>query len=141
MWRENKTVSRVDTHSCLFFTLLFSCSAVSNSLWHCGLQHTSFPVLHYLLEFALTHVHRICDAIQPSHPLLSPIPPAFSLSQHQGLFQWVGSSQQEAIFLINIVLQILVRVIRKEVKLFLFADDMMLCIKSPKDSTKSCWNW
>ena len=51
-----------------------------------------FPVSHYLLEFAPTHVHWVSDAIQPSHPLLPPSPPALSLSQHQGLFQWVGSS-------------------------------------------------
>ena len=44
------------------------------------------PVLHYPLEFALTHVHQVGDAIQPSHPLSSPCPPAFNLSQHQGLF-------------------------------------------------------
>ena len=42
-----------------------------------------FPALHYLPEFAQTHVHRVSDAIQPSHPLLSPSPPAFSLSHHQ----------------------------------------------------------
>ena len=46
-----------------------------------------FPVHEQLLEFAQTHVHRVGDAIQPSHPLLSPSPPAFNLSQHQGLFQ------------------------------------------------------
>ena len=44
-----------------------------------------FPVLDYLLELAQTHVHSVSDAIQPSHPLLSPSPPAFSLSQYQGL--------------------------------------------------------
>ena len=44
-------------------------------------------VLHYLLEFAQTHVHRVDDAIQPSHPLLSSSPLTFNLSQHQGLFQ------------------------------------------------------
>ena len=43
-----------------------------------------------------THVHWVSDAIQPSHPLSSPSPPAFSLSQHQGLFQWVSSSHQVA---------------------------------------------
>ena len=47
-----------------------------------------FPVHHYLLEFAQTHVHWVDDAIQPSHPLLFPSPLAFNLSQHQGLFQW-----------------------------------------------------
>ena len=45
-----------------------------------------FPVHHQLPELAQTHVHRVSDAIQPSHPLLSPSPPAFNLSQHQGLF-------------------------------------------------------
>ena len=45
-----------------------------------------FPVLHQLLEFAQTRVHQVGDAILPSLPLLSPSPPAFSLSQHQGLF-------------------------------------------------------
>ena len=55
-----------------------------------------FPVLHYFLEFTQTYVHSIGDAIQPSHPLSSPSPPAFSLSQHQDLFQWVGFSHQVA---------------------------------------------
>ena len=54
------------------------------------------PVLHQLLEFTQTHVHRVGDAIQPSHPLSSPYPPAFSLSHHQCLFQWGGSSHQVA---------------------------------------------
>ena len=45
------------------------------------------PVHHQLPEFAHTHVHRVGDAIQPHHPLSSPSPPTFSLSQHQGLFQ------------------------------------------------------
>jgi len=53
-----------------------------------------FPVLHHLLELAQTHVHWVGDAIQPLHPLLSPSPSAFNLSQHQGLFQWVSSSHQ-----------------------------------------------
>ena len=54
-----------------------------------------FPVHHQLLELAQTLVHRVGDAIQPSHPLSSPSP-AFNLSQHQGLFQWVSSSYQVA---------------------------------------------
>ena len=53
-----------------------------------------FPVHCQLLELAQTHVHPVSDAIQPSHPLSSPYPPAFSLSQHQGLFKWVSSSHQ-----------------------------------------------
>ena len=54
------------------------------------------PVHHQLLELTQTHVHRVGDAIQPSHPLLSPSPPALNLSHHQGLFQWVSSSHQVA---------------------------------------------
>ena len=53
-----------------------------------------FPVHHKLPELAQTHVHWFRDAIQPSHSLLSPSPPAFNLSQHEGLFQWVSSSHQ-----------------------------------------------
>jgi len=55
-----------------------------------------FPVYPYLLESTQTHVHRVGDAIQPSHPLSSSSPPAFNLSQHQGLFQWVRSLYQVA---------------------------------------------
>ena len=56
----------------------------------------SLPVHHQLLEFTPTHAHRVGDVIQPSHPPLCPSPPAFNLSQHQGLFQWVISSHQVA---------------------------------------------
>ena len=65
----------------------------------CELMDLSMPgfsVHHQLPEFTQTHVHWVGDAIQPSHPLLSPSPPAFNLSQHQGLFQWVCSSHQGA---------------------------------------------
>ena len=54
------------------------------------------PVYHQLLGFTHTHVHRVGDAIQPSHPLSSPSPPAPNPSQHQGLFQWVNSSHEVA---------------------------------------------
>ena len=54
------------------------------------------PVHHQLLEFTQTHVHRVSDAIQPSHPLSSPSPPIFNLSQHWGLFKWVSFLHQVA---------------------------------------------
>ena len=54
------------------------------------------PVLHHLLECAQTHVHWFGNAIQASHPLSSPSPPALNLAQHQGLFQWISSSHQVA---------------------------------------------
>ena len=60
------------------------------------LQQLSLPVHHQLPEITQTHVHWVGDAIQPSYPLSSPFPPAFNLSQHQGLFQWVSSSDQVA---------------------------------------------
>ena len=65
----------------------FSHSVLSNSCDPMDCSMTGFPVHHQLPEFAQSHVHRVGDAIQPSHPLSSPSPPAFSLSQHQGLFQ------------------------------------------------------
>ena len=54
------------------------------------------PVHHQLPEFTQTHVHLVGDAIQPSHPLSSPFPPAPNPSQHQSLFQWVNSSHEVA---------------------------------------------
>ena len=107
-----------------FLKFLFGCAG--SWLWHagslgrvCGIQFpvvhccsvaklcpalcdpmncsmTGFPVLHHLPEFAQTHVHWICDAIQPSHPLFPPSPLALTLSQYQGLFLWVSSSHQVA---------------------------------------------
>ena len=61
-----------------------------------GCSKSRFPVLHYLLEFVQTSVYGVSDAIQPSHPLSSPSLLALSLSQHQGLFEWVSSLHQVA---------------------------------------------
>ena len=96
-----RLVSWVRLLVCGLVFIQFSSAAQScltlYSLMDC---HTpDFPVLHQLLELAQTHIHWVDDAIQPSHPLLSPSPPAFNLSQHQGLFQWVSSSHQVAIVL------------------------------------------
>ena len=74
-------------------------SVTQSCLILCDPMNCSMPGLlvhHQLPEFPQTHVHRVGDAIQPSHPLASPSPPAFHLSQHQGLFQWVSSLQQVA---------------------------------------------
>ena len=69
---------------------------MSDSLQPHGLQHTRLPCPSPTPGVAQTHVHQVSNAIQLSHPLLSPTPPAFNLSQHQGLFKWVTSSQQVA---------------------------------------------
>ena len=75
---------------------LSSCSVVSDSLWPMDCSMPGFPVFHYLLELAPTHVHWVDDVIQPSHPLLSPSPYALNLFHHPGLFQWVESLHQVA---------------------------------------------
>jgi len=74
----------------------FSHSVVSDSLWPHESKHARPSVHHQLPEFTQTHVHRVGDAIQPSHPLSSPSPPAPNPSQHQSLFQWVNSSHEVA---------------------------------------------
>ena len=77
-------------------TLQCSHSVMSNSLYTMDCSTPGFPVHHQLLEFTQTHVHWVGDAIQSSHPLSSPSPPTFNLSQHQGLFQGISSSHQVA---------------------------------------------
>ena len=75
------------------------CSVAKSRLTLCNSMDCctpDFPVLHYLQEFAQTHVHWVSDAIQPSYPLPSPSLSAFNLSQHQGLFQGVSASHQVA---------------------------------------------
>ena len=74
--------------------LLFSHSVVPSSLRPHGLQHTRLPCLHHLPELAQTHVH--WGAIQSSHPLSFPSPPAFYLARRQDLFQRVSASIQVA---------------------------------------------
>ena len=75
----------------------FSRSVVSDSLRpHANLSMPGLPVHHQLLESAQTRVHRVGNAVQPSHPLSSPSPAALNLSKHQGLFKWVSSSHQVA---------------------------------------------
>ena len=77
-----------------FSSVQFSRSVMSDSLQPHGLQQARLPCPSPLLEFARTNVHQVCDAIQPSHPLSSPSPPAFSLSQHQGQGQIFSSDDQ-----------------------------------------------
>ena len=78
----------------LLSSVQFSRSVVSDSLWPRESQYTRPP--YPSPELTQTHAHRVSDAIQPSHHLLSPSPPAPNHSQHQGLFQWVNSSHEVA---------------------------------------------
>ena len=83
--REQKTLQ--------FSSVAQSCPALCDPM---DCNTPGLPVHHQLPELTQTHVHKVGDAIQPSNPLSSPSPPAFSLSQHQHLFQWVSSSHQVA---------------------------------------------
>ena len=83
-----------------FIEIIIQFSSVAQSCpTHCDPMNCStpgLPVHHQLPEFAETPVHGVGDAIQPSHPLSSPSPPTFNLSQHQSLFKSVNSSHQVA---------------------------------------------
>ena len=90
----SKGLSRVFSNTSVH---LSSVTQVFLTLWDpkdCSMP--GLPVHHQLLELTQTHVHQVSDAIQPSRPLLTPSPPAFNLSQHQGLFQWVSCLHQVA---------------------------------------------
>ena len=106
--QEDRVLSVIDTgprtsHLLSYPNTLSSMYSVSSvaqlcpTLWDpmdCSMP--GLPVHHQLPEFTQTHVHRVGDTIQASHPLSSTSSPAFTLSQHEGLFQWVSSSHQVA---------------------------------------------
>ena len=86
----HKMWSRTHDYTVQFSSVAQSCPTLCDPM-NCntpGLPH------HHLLEFTQTQGHRVRDAIQPSHSLLSPSPHALILSKHQGLFKWVSSSHQ-----------------------------------------------
>ena len=85
---------RLDWYSSVqFSSVAQSCPALCDSM---NSSTPGLPGHHQLPEFTQTHVHRVGDAIQPSHPLSSPPPPAPNPSQHQSFFQWVNSSHEVA---------------------------------------------
>ena len=92
--KHNIQKVRIMAHQ--FSSVQFSRSVMSDSLQRMNHSTPGLPVHHQLPEFTQTHVHRVSDAIQPSHPLLSPSPPVPNPSKHQSLFQWVNSSHEVA---------------------------------------------
>ena len=86
---QSRDYIHITEYSVQFSSVAQSCPTLCDPM-NCSTP--GLPVHHQLLGFTQTHVHRVGDAIQPSHPLLSPSPPAHS--QHQGLFQWVNSSHE-----------------------------------------------
>ena len=89
-FRERK---KLKFSSVQFTSVTQSCLTLCDPMNH---STPGLPVHHQLSESAQTHVHWVSDAIQPSHPLLSPSPPVLNLYQHQGLFKWVTSSHEVA---------------------------------------------
>ena len=87
-----KVLQNISKSNNQFSSVAQSCTTLCSPM-DCSMP--GFPIHHQLPELAQTHVHPVGDAIQPSHPLSSPSP-AFNLSQHQGLFQWVRSLHQVA---------------------------------------------
>jgi len=85
--------SAICPYSVQFSSVAQLCPTLCDPMNH---STPGLPVHHHLPEFTSTHVYRVGDAIQPSHPLSSPSPPAPNPSQHQSLFQWVNSSHEVA---------------------------------------------
>ena len=88
LWAANTQVVKVQ-----FSSVAQSCPTLCDPMTH---STPGLSVHHQLPEFTQTHVHQVGEAIQPSHPLSSPSPPAPNPSQHQSLFQWVNSSHEVA---------------------------------------------
>ena len=99
IWSILENVPWVQRRRCILLHLDQFSSVTQSCLTHCdttNLRMPDLPVHHQLLESTQTHVHLLGDAIQPSHPLSFPSPPALNLSQHQGLLKRVSSSHQVA---------------------------------------------
>ena len=92
-WCTIKCLAGSLIHIVQFSSVVQLCPILCNPM---DCSTPGLPVYRQLPEFTQTHVHWVSDAIQPSHPLSSPSPPAFSFPQHQGLFKWVSSSHQVA---------------------------------------------
>ena len=89
--RKTKIMASDPISSLQFSSFTESCPTLCNPKYR---STPGLPVHHKLLESTKTHVHWVGDAIQPSYPLFSPSPPVLNLSQNQGLFKWVSSSDQ-----------------------------------------------
>ena len=93
--RVRQDWAHTHTANMTLWFVLYCCSVAQFCPTFCNPVDIRLTFLHYLLEFAQTHVHRVDDVILLSHPLLPPSPSALNLlPQHQGLFQWVSSSNQ-----------------------------------------------
>ena len=116
------------------YSVQFSRSVVFDSLWPHEPQHARPPCPSPTPGVQKTHFHRVGDAIQPSHPLSSPSPPALNVSQHQGLFKWVRSSHEVAKVL---EFQLQHQSYQWTPRIDLLSDGLVGSPCSPKDSQES----
>ena len=93
LWSHSCFYTCYNGLSLWFSSVTWSCLTLGNPIDY---STPGFLVHYQLLQLAEIHAHRVGNAIQPSHPLSSPYPPAFNFSQHQGLYQWVSSLHQVA---------------------------------------------
>ena len=119
------------SHSVQFSSVAQSCLTLCDPM---NRSMPGLPVHHQLPEFTQTHVHRVSDAIQPSHPLASLSPPAPNPSQHQSLFQWVNSSHEVAKVL---EFQLLHHCFRRNPRADLLQNGPVGSPCSPRDSQES----
>ena len=124
-------VTKREFSSVQFNSVAQSCPTLCNPM-NCSMP--GLPVHHQLLEFTQTHVHWVGDAIQSSHPLSSPSPHTFNVSQHQALFQWDSSSHHVAKVL-EFSLQY--RSFQWTLRTDLLYDGLVWPPRSPRDSQES----
>ena len=125
-------INRKNLHvTCMRAKLLQSCTVLCNPM-NCSTP--GLPIHHQLPEFNQTHVHWVSDAIQPSHPLLSPSPPPPNPSQHQSLFQWVNSSHEVAKVL---EFQLYRQSFQRNPRADLLQNGLVVSPCSPRDSQES----
>ena len=120
----------------VFSSVQFSRSVMSDSLRPCESQHARPPCPSPTpgVRTTQTHIHRVGDAIQPSHPRLSPFPPVPNPSQHQSLFQWVNSSHEVAKVL---ELQLQHHSFQRNPRADLLQNGLVGSLCSPRDSQES----
>ena len=114
-----------------FSSVAQSCPTLCNPM---NRSMPGLPVHHQLREFIHTYAHRVGDAIQPSHPLSSPSPPAPNPSHHQGLFQWVNTLHEVAKVL---EFQLQHQSFQWIPKTYLLQDGLVGSPSSPRDSQES----
>ena len=134
-YRNNVIIVQKVSDSVQFSSVSQSCPTLCDSM---NRSTPGLPVHQHLLEFTQTHVHQVSDAIQLSHPLSSPSPPAPNPSRHQSLFQWVNSSHEVAIVL---EFQLQHHSLQRNPRADLLQNGLVGSPCSPRDSQISPQNW